>query len=97
MITHWLIRVGVVIVLVSGYLISTAEGAEIHVFDWFSVPATITDITFQEDRAGLAHKYSAYFILGLTLIHALAALKHHFYDRDATLMRMLGLNKGDAQ
>jgi len=26
-------------------------------------------------------------------MHAAAALKHHFIDRDITLLRMLGLNK----
>jgi len=26
------------------------------------------------------------------VVHALAALKHHFIDRDATLRRMLGFN-----
>ncbi|MDF1530591.1 MAG: cytochrome b/b6 domain-containing protein, partial [Sedimenticola sp.] len=39
-----------------------------------------------------------HFILAITLIalvslHAVAALKHHFIDRDLTLMRMLGTHR----
>jgi len=83
------------IILFSGYLISTAEGAAIAVFDIFEVPATVTSISEQEDRAGFIHKYLAYAIFGLTLLHAVAALKHHFYSRDNTLRKILGLRMVD--
>jgi cytochrome b561 len=78
-------------VLLSGYLISTADGREIAVFDWFEVPATLHGYANQEDIAGKFHKYLAYGLMGLVVLHTLAALKHHFIDRDATLRRMLGL------
>lgn len=74
----------------AGYLISTADGRPISVFGWFEVPATITSIPEQEDLAGEIHWYLALTILTLAGLHALAALKHHFIDRDATLSRMLG-------
>jgi cytochrome b561 len=32
----------------------------------------------------------AWAIVALASLHALAALKHHFIDRDGTLVRMLG-------
>ncbi|PIE43912.1 MAG: cytochrome B [Gammaproteobacteria bacterium] len=73
----------------SGYLISTADGRSIEVFNWFEVPATITAIENQEDIAGDIHRYMAFALLGLTVLHALAALKHHFLDRDSTLKRMI--------
>lgn len=79
-------------VLVSGYLISTAAGKPIDVFGLFSVPALISGLPKQEDLAGLIHEYIAYGLIGLAGLHALAALKHHFIDRDATLKRMLGRN-----
>jgi len=74
----------------AGYLISTADGRPISVFGWFNVPATITSIPEQEDLAGEIHWYLALGILALAALHATAALKHHFIDRDATLSRMLG-------
>lgn len=84
-------------VLVSGYLISTAAGKSIDVFGILSVPALISDLPKQEDLAGLVHEYIAYGLIGLAALHALAALKHHFFDRDATLNRMLGRNPKTTQ
>lgn len=74
----------------AGYLISTADGRPVSVFGWFEVPATITSIPDQEDIAGEIHWYLALGVVSLAALHALAALKHHFVDRDATLRRMLG-------
>ena len=82
---------GLLIVIVcSGYLISTADGSSISVFEWFAVPATITSIPEQEDVAGFVHEYLAYALIALVVLHAAAALKHHFFDKDDTLRRMLG-------
>ena len=76
--------------MLSGYLISTADNRPIDVFGWFSIPATITSITDQEDVAGQVHLILASTLIGLILLHAAAALKHHFIDRDRSLLRMLG-------
>jgi cytochrome b561 len=78
-------------VMISGYLISTADGRSIDVFGLFSVSATVTGLPGQADVAGDVH-----FVLAVTLVtvaaaHALAALKHHLLDRDRTLLRMLGV------
>jgi len=69
------------------------------VFDWFTVPATLTNIENQEDVAGLFHRYLAYGLVAMAVAHGLAALKHHFIDKDETLRRMLGFaikDKGDS-
>lgn len=87
---HGLLYLGLFALMVSGYLISTADGRAIEVFGWFSVPATLSGIDGQEDIAGLVHRWLAWGLIGLAVLHALAALKHHFIDRDATLKRMLG-------
>lgn len=77
-------------VMIAGYLISTADGRPVHVFGLFSVPATLSGIDNQEDIAGEVHELLAYILIGLATLHAFAALKHHFIDRDRTLRRMLG-------
>jgi cytochrome b561 len=77
--------------MVSGYLISTADGRGIDVFGLFTVPATLQGIDHQEDVAGASHLVLAVTLIALALLHAGAALKHHFIDRDRTLRRMLGL------
>lgn len=78
-------------VVVSGYLIPTAEGRGIDVFGWFTVPALLEFSKHQTEFIGQLHKYAAWTLVVLAVLHALAALKHHFVDRDATLRRMLGL------
>ncbi|MFO7592594.1 MAG: cytochrome b [Pseudomonadota bacterium] len=77
-------------VMISGYLITTADGRAVEVFGLFSVPATLTGEQ-QEDIAGVMHLWLAWTLIILSLLHAAAALKHHFIDRDRTLRRMLGL------
>ena len=87
---HLLLYLGLFVLMVSGYLISTADGRGIEVFGLFAVPASLTTIPDQEDVAGLVHEYLAWGLVILAGLHGLAALKHHFIDRDATLLRMLG-------
>lgn len=87
---HGLLYLLLLTVMLSGYLISTADGRSLEVFDWFSIPASLSGLEHQEDIAGEVHEFLAWSLLFLVGIHALAALKHHFIDRDRTLMRMLG-------
>ena len=88
--THYALYAMLLIMMVAGYLISTADGRAIEVFSWFSVPATLQDLPNQEDLAGEVHEVLAWAIVLLAGFHALAALKHHFYNRDNTLKKMLG-------
>lgn len=88
---HGLLYLLLLVIVISGYLISTAKGQGISFFGWFEVPATLTDLPSQADRAGAVHYWAAILVLGLAALHALGALKHHFIDRDDTLRRMLGL------
>lgn len=87
---HSVLYLGLFALMLAGYLISTADGRGIRVFGWFEVPATITSIPDQEDVAGAVHLYLAWALVVFASLHGLAALKHHFIDRDTTLLRMLG-------
>lgn len=86
---HALIYALLFVTMISGYLISTADGRGISVFDGFEVPALITSIPQQEDIAGLVHWYAALALVILAAGHALAALKHHIINKDDTLKRMV--------
>ena len=90
---HAVLYLGVFAAIISGYLIATAKGDPVDVFELFSVPATIHGLHRQEDVAGEFHYLISYALIGLAGMHALAALKHHLIDRDATLLRMLGLKR----
>lgn len=88
---HMVLYLGVFAAVATGYLMSTAEGKGISVFGIFSLPATLTGGGPQADLAGLIHLWIGYGLIALAALHAMAALKHHFLDRDATLLRMLGI------
>ena len=90
---HFLLYVVLFSLMISGYLISTADGRAISVFSWFDVPASITHIQQQEEIAGDIHEVLAWSLMVLVAGHALAALKHHFIDKDSTLVRMLKSTK----
>ena len=87
---HSFLYLGLFVLMIYCYLISTADGRGIPVFGLFEVPATLTSIPDQEDVAGLVHEYLACTLVIFAGVHALAALKHHFIDRDRTLTRMFG-------
>lgn len=87
---HGFLYLALFAVMIAGYLISTADGVGIPVFGLFEVPALISGLPDQADVAGTVHLYLAWTLVIFAGLHGLAALKHHFVDRDATLVRMLG-------
>ena len=87
---HGFLYLSLFAVMVAGYLISTADGVGIPVFGLFEVPALVSGLPDQADTAGVIHFYLAWVLVIFSGLHALAALKHHFIDRDVTLKRMLG-------
>ena len=89
-VSHALLYILLFSVMLSGYLISTADGREVEVFNLFSIPASLYGIEKQEDIAGEIHFALALVLISVSLIHALAAIKHHFFDKDSTLKRMIG-------
>lgn len=86
-IVHWGFYPLLFALMFSGYLMSTADGRPIEVFDWFSVPALIHD-KGMEKTAGEIHEFLADLTMIVVLLHAAAALKHHFFDRGRSLVRM---------
>lgn len=86
---HFILYALLLVIMISGYLISTADGRGIEWFGLFTVPSLGEFINNQEDFAGAIHKWAAYIIMGLVLVHALAAIKHHFIEKNDTLKRMI--------
>lgn len=78
---------------VAGYLVSTADGRGVEFFGLFKIPAIIAGKKPQEELFEEVHEIAVFAIMGLVLLHGLAALKHHFIEKDATLLRILGLKK----
>ena len=89
-IVHKCFYVGILMTIMSGYFISTAEGQGIQVLSFFEVPSLGSFVENQEDIAGEWHSYLANALIALVSVHAMASLKHHFIDKDDTLSRMFG-------
>jgi len=85
---HSLLRLAMLLIPVTGYLVSTSEGAEIDVFSWFSFPVLLQINERARDIAIDIHYYFAYTAVALIAIHAAAAIKHQFVDHKDTLKRM---------
>lgn len=92
-VAHGLLYVLLFVAMVSGYLISTADGSAISVFNWFDVPSVTGRVKGMEDIAGEVHYWTTWAIVVLAVVHALAAIKHHVLDKDDTLRRMLGIRR----
>jgi cytochrome b561 len=86
-IVHWGFYPLLFALMVSGYLISTADGRPIAVFDWFTVPSLVARKGL-EDQAGEVHEWLAYLTIAVVVLHAAASLKHHFVDHSRILSRM---------
>lgn len=86
--THYLQYVFMLLMPISGILMSTLSGKEIPVFGIFTVPA------FEKNSqlAGIFYKIhvtAVSFFIALIIIHILAALYHHFIRKDEVLIRMI--------
>ncbi len=93
LLVHRLHYVFMAALMLSGFLITTADGRGIEVFGWFEVPAVLPAEKGREETAGFTHMILAWAFMAFVLLHALASLKHHFIDKDRTLTRMLGIKK----
>jgi len=79
--------------MITGYLITTAYGRGVDIFGWFEFPALLPADKGRESALGFVHMLLAWGFMGYIAMHAGAALKHHFIDKDITLLRMLGVNQ----
>lgn len=103
--THWLFYVLMIGLPLSGWFFVSAgwsihDDAPLAVptrwFDLFGIPHLFgIDRASAEVREGVAeaafsvHAYLAFAMIGLAVAHVAAALKHHFFDRDAVLAHMV--------
>lgn len=76
-------------VVVTGYLITTADGRSASLFGLIQFPSLVRLDGSGVDLAGALHYWLAWAIIALAVLHTLAALAHHFVLRDRTMVRML--------
>lgn len=90
---HAVLYLLMLVIPISGWLMSSAKGYQTV---WFGV-LPIPDLLGKDKQLGdaLAELHGALngLLMFIVAIHVLAALKHHFIDRDNILRRMLPLSK----
>ncbi|GAA5784778.1 cytochrome b [Chitiniphilus shinanonensis] len=72
-----------------GWLMSSAKGFPVVLFGVLQLPDLVSRNEALGHQLAEAHEVLAYLLLAVVILHVLAALKHHFIDRDETLRRML--------
>lgn len=88
-IAHRLFYVLLIIVPLTGWLMSSAAGRPVNMFGLFEISLPVTQDRAAADTYGERHEMLAFVMLGLVALHIIGALKHHFMDKDLTLGRMI--------
>lgn len=86
---HLLLYIFMLIMPISGALMTRFAGYPISVFDIFTIPAASEKNLELAKFFHATHEYTALVLVTLITIHVLAALYHHFIRRDNTLTRII--------
>jgi cytochrome b561 len=86
---HVLLYILLFAVPVSGYLYTTAAGVPVVYLGLFPIPAAFAPNPEWKALLKPVHYWLNMLLAAAVAGHVLAALKHHFIDRDTVLKRML--------
>lgn len=87
--SHGLLYLLIVLQPVSGWLMSSTKNYPVSFFGWFQFPDLVGPNETWHERLEEVHEFLAGAIIALAVLHAAAALYHHFVLRDDVLRRML--------
>lgn len=87
--THAALYVLLLVVPVTGWLMSSASGVPVVYFGVWQLPDLLGKDKAVADALKTVHYVLNKTLLALVVLHVGAALKHHFIDRDEVLRRML--------
>jgi len=76
-----------IMIPVSGMVMSWTGGYGVNMFG-LEIPGLLSKNEAMHDIAGEAHEILAFAMIGLVVLHAGAALFHHFVKKDDTLKRI---------
>jgi cytochrome b561 len=96
-VSHFLLYALLFITPVLGWLMSSARAFSVSWFGLVTLPDFIEPNKAAFERLRDLHEFMAWTLATIALIHLAAALKHHFFDRDDVLRRMLPVWERDAQ
>jgi cytochrome b561 len=88
-VSHGLLYAFMIAIPVSGWLYSSASGVPVVYLGLFKLPNLISADKALAANLKLVHIGLNFTLAAIVIVHILAALKHHFVDRDNVLVRML--------
>ena len=77
----------------SGWMMSSAKNYSVSWFGKFTWPNLIGPNEAAFEFLKTTHFYLSYALFAIATLHILAALKHHFWNKDDVFLRMLPLTK----
>lgn len=86
---HWAFYFFMFAMPISGWLITSAAGLPVSFFGWFVLPNLIDANQNSLELFTEVHEWLGYGLIATFSLHILAALKHHFINKDEILKRML--------
>lgn len=86
--THWVIYALIFLLPVSGWLMSSANAYSVSWFNLFVFPDLVPNEKSLAVFFNNTHELLGDLLLLLVVLHVLAAIKHHFVDKDGVLIRM---------
>jgi cytochrome b561 len=88
-ISHWALYALILATPLLGWTMSSARNFPVSWFGVLTLPDLIQPDRAKYDLLHEAHEFCAGALAIIAIVHAAAALKHHFFDRDNVLRRML--------
>jgi cytochrome b561 len=80
---------------ITGWLMSSAKNYSVSWFGLFTWPNLIGKNETAFELLRTTHHILSYILFAIAVLHILAALKHHFWNKDDVLLRMLPFTKAD--
>ncbi len=85
---HHMLYLLMLVMPLSGILMSVTKGRSVEVFTWFTISPMATKFETLGDFAHDVHLIAAKLLYVMIAVHFVAALYHHFVVKDDTLKRM---------
>ena len=90
---HFALYALMFLIPLSGWLMSSAKGFQTVWFGVLPIPDLLPKDKAVGDALKEIHQALNLLLIGILIIHVLAALKHHFIDKDNVLKQMLPSHK----
>ncbi len=91
--THVLFYVLLFVMPLTGWMMSSAKNYSVSWFDQFTWPNLIAPSEHWFEVLKSTHDTLSWLLFSVAMLHILAALKHHFWNKDDVLKRMLPFTK----